>query len=47
MFLAIPVDVEWVGFEDCHILFLGLAFMYGKGGLTVDIDDERVTLGRA
>ena len=46
LFLALPVDVQWVGFEECHVLFLGLAFMYGKGGLVVDIDDERVTLGK-
>ena len=45
LFLALPVDVPWVGFEDAHVIFLGLAFMYNSGGLTVDADAGRLALG--
>ena len=42
---ALPVEVPWVGFEDAHVIFLGLAFMYGQGGITVDADAKRLALG--
>jgi hypothetical protein len=45
LFLALPVEVPWVGFEDAHVIFLGLAFMYGQGGITVDADAKRIALG--
>jgi hypothetical protein len=45
LFLALPVEVPWVGFEDAHVIFLGLAFMYGQGGITVDADAKRLALG--
>lgn len=45
LFLALPVEVPWAGFEDAHVIFLGLAFMYGQGGITVDADAKRLALG--
>ena len=45
LFLALPVDVPWVGFEDAHVIFLGLAFLYDSGGITVDVDAGRLALG--
>jgi len=45
LLLALPVDVPWTGFEDAHVVFLGLAFMYADGGVAVDADDGRLRLG--
>jgi hypothetical protein len=45
LLLALPVDVPWKGFEDAHVVFLGLAFMYANGGVAVDADDGRLRLG--
>lgn len=45
LLLALPVDVPWVGFENAHVVFLGLAFMYANGGVAVDADDGRLRLG--
>jgi len=45
LFVTLPIDVLWTGFENCHIIFAGLALMFNQGSLTVDADTRRLKLG--